>query len=283
MQSDSANARKLKRRNLRLTLAYDGRGFHGWQRQEGVRTVQADVEDVCRRVLGELVHVVGASRTDTGVHARGQVAHMRTDTVIPLANLKRAIGHHLPVDVGLVEIDEVRTDFHSSTCAQRKRYRYRIFAHERRPVEQQLLGVVWHCWMPVDLTRMAAAAPAWIGRHDFASFASAGSPRETTVRSVFAIDVQPVGHEIRVDIEGDGFLYHQVRNMVGTLVEIGRGHWPVERASEILAARDRRAAGPTAPPEGLCLEWIQYGPEWLISESMTRANPTDVTSENTSS
>lgn len=201
---------------------------------------------------------------------------MRTSTTIPLIKLRRAIGHRLPPDVGLVEIDEVRGDFHASTCALRKQYRYRIFHHERRPVEQQLLGVVWHCWMPLEVARMAAAARAWIGRHDFISFASAGSPRETTVRTIFGIEVEAVGDEIRVAIQGDGFLYHQVRNMVGTLAEIGRGHWTVERAAEILAARDRRAAGPTAPPEGLCLEWIRYDPEWLIaaaSPAEDKANP----------
>lgn len=264
--ADAAQAATVARRTLRLVIAYDGRDFHGWQRQPGVRTVQAEFEDVCRRVLREPVNVVGASRTDTGVHARGQVAHVRTDTTIPADKLCRAIGHRLPQDVGLVQADFVRPEFHATLCALRKLYRYRIFNHERRPVEQQLCGVVAHFWLPLSAERMREAAQAWVGRHDFAGLASAGSPRDCTIRSIFRVDVERVEDEIRIDVEGDGFLYHQVRNMVGTLIEIGRGHWPVERAAEILAARDRRTAGPTAPPHGLCLQWIRYAPDWSVSD-----------------
>jgi tRNA pseudouridine38-40 synthase len=247
-------------RNLQLVLAYDGADFHGWQAQRGVRTVQQEVEHVLRHVLRHPLHVDGASRTDTGVHARGQVACVHTTTPIPLERLGMAIGHHLPPDVALVQAAERPLDFHPGRAARSKLYRYRIFHSRRRPVEFLANHHTWHVWYPLSRERMQAAADALLGTHDFAGFASEGSPRPTTVRTLLRFEVRSVGLELWIDVEGDGFLYHQVRNLVGTLVEIGRGHWPVERTAEILAARDRRLAGPTAPAQGLCLQWVRYDP-----------------------
>jgi tRNA pseudouridine38-40 synthase len=245
-------------RNIKLVLAYDGTDFHGWQRQAGVRTAQEELENVLRHVLRHPLSALGASRTDTGVHARGQVASVATDSPVPLENLQRAIGHRLPADMAIVTVSLAAPGFQPTRDACRKRYRYRIFNCVQRPVASFAQRYTWHVWYPLDLQRLQAAAAELVGTHDFAGFASQGSPRDTTVRTVYRLGVARVGDELQIDVEGNGFLYHQVRNMVGTLVEIGRGHWPPQRVSEILAARDRRLAGPTAPPQGLCLEWVRY-------------------------
>jgi tRNA pseudouridine38-40 synthase len=245
-------------RTLKLVLAYDGTDFHGWQRQAGVRTVQQDLEDVLRRVLRHPLSVAGASRTDAGVHARGQVARVVTSAPIPVYNLWRALGHHLPPDVALVHASVAAPAFHPARDARAKLYRYRIFNAPQRPVEELAGRYAWHMWYPLDLDRLRAAAATLVGTHDFAAFASQGSPRASTVRTVRRIGIRRCIHEVLVDVEGDGFLYNQVRNMVGTLVEVGRGHWAPERMRDILAGRDRRLAGPTAPAHGLCLQWVCY-------------------------
>ncbi len=248
-------------RNIKLVLAYDGTDFHGWQRQQGVRTVQEDVEGVLQRVLRHPLHVDGASRTDAGVHARGQVATVLTTSPIPVENIIRAVGHHLPGDVALVHAALAEPEFHPSRNARGKLYRYRMFNSAHRPVEVLAGRFAWHVWYPLDLDRMRAAAAALVGTHDFAAFASQGSPRATTVRTVRRIGVLQQADEVLIDVEGDGFLYNQVRNMVGTLFEVARGHWAPERVAEILASCDRRQAGPTAPAHGLCLQWVRYGPD----------------------
>ncbi len=247
-------------RNIKLTLAYDGSAFHGWQHQPGLRTVQGELEAVLRRVLGHPLHARGASRTDAGVHARGQVATVRTTTSIPIESMRLAVGHRFPSDMAVVHAVEVESAFDASRGAVRKLYRYRIHNAADRPVTADPTAVrsVWHVWYPLALDRLRAAAARLVGRHDFSGFATAGSPRQTTVRTIEHFSVRRRGLEVRLDVIGDGFLYNQVRNMVGTLVEIGRGHWPVERIDEILATCDRRRAGPTAPPQGLCLQWIDY-------------------------
>ncbi|HEX9109733.1 MAG TPA: tRNA pseudouridine(38-40) synthase TruA [Longimicrobiales bacterium] len=245
-------------RNLKLILAYEGGAFHGWQRQAGVRTVQEELENVLRRLLRHPLSVHGASRTDAGVHARGQVASVLTTSSIPLENIRRAVSHHLPQDIALVQVTEATTGFHPARDARGKLYRYRIYNSPRRPAEALCTPYVWHVWYALDLAALQRAATLLTGTHDFAGFASQGSPRATTVRTIRRVEVQRRGAEVQIDVEGDGFLYNQVRNMVGTLGEIGRGHWPAERISEVLATCDRRRAGPTAPAQGLCLEWVRY-------------------------
>jgi tRNA pseudouridine38-40 synthase len=248
-------------RNLKLTLAYDGTDFHGWQRQPGVRTVQEEVEAVARRVIRQPLELVGASRTDRGVHARGQVAHLRTTVAIPPENLRRAIAQRLPGDIALVHLAEAPLDFHATRLALTKLYRYHIHNDARRPVEWHLARYAWHVWYTLDVARMQAAAATLVGTHDFAAFASAGSTRRTTVRTVGRIEIRRHFNRLLIDVAGGGFLYNQVRNMVGTLVEVGRGHWLPERVPQILASADRRQAGPTAPPNGLCLQWVKYPPD----------------------
>lgn len=255
LRYDRAMPRKLK-----LTIAYEGTRFHGWQRQAGVRCVQEVVEEAARRVLRHPLEVSGASRTDAGVHARGQVAHIKTESEIPANNIRRAIGHRLPSDVALVSLHDVPVAFNAIRHARWKLYRYRIFASERKPAELHASLFAWHVRFPLCADAMQQAADAMTGTRDFAAFASAGSPRQTTVRTVGSVRINRRYREFWIDVEGDGFLYNQVRNMVGTLVEVGRGHWTPARVHEILASGNRQNAGPTAPAHGLCLQWIQYPP-----------------------
>ncbi|MCA9242437.1 MAG: tRNA pseudouridine(38-40) synthase TruA [Phycisphaerales bacterium] len=245
-------------RTLKLTIAYDGTDFHGWQSQAGMRTVQSELTDIARRVIGLPISITGASRTDAGVHAVGQVAHMRLDSPIPTENIRRAINHRLPDDVTIVSIAETHDGFNAIRDARHKQYRYRIFPGEQRPVADLRQRFTWHVWVPQAIEQMRAAAQRMVGTRDFAAFASPGSPRHSTVRTVSRVDVRDEAPEIVIDVEGDGFLYQQVRNMVGTLVEVGRGHWTPDRVSEALESCSREDAAGAAPPQGLCLRWIRY-------------------------
>jgi len=245
-------------RNIKLVLAYDGTEFRGWQRQPGVRTVQETVAQAVQRVVRHPAEVVGASRTDAGVHAQGQVAHLRTSCPLPVDRMRRAIEDRLPSDVALVHARVQVTGFHATRDARGKLYRYRIHNTPGRPVIGMTARHAWHVWYELDPDRMRAAARLMTGRHDFAGFAKRGSPRLSTVRTVSRVELRRCYTEWLIDVEGDGFLYNQVRTMVGTLMEIGRGHWPPERVTEILASGDRHLAGATAPAHGLCLQWVKY-------------------------
>jgi tRNA pseudouridine38-40 synthase len=251
-------------------LAYHGGRFHGWQKQPEVRNVQGTVADTLQRILGHPVNLLGASRTDAGVHAVGQVASCPTSSLIPAEKLARAVAHWLPEDVSLRDLRDVPTEFHATHDARGKTYRYTIYHDAGRPVERMLLGLCWHVWVQLDVDRLRAAAETLVGRHDFAGFASAGSqPRRTTVRTIQSIQVRYAAPVVTIDVTGDGFLYNQVRNMVGTLVEIARGHWPVDRVAEVIQMRDRQLAGPTAPAHGLCLRCVYYPEHTLLAPDET--------------
>ncbi|HWL93713.1 MAG TPA: tRNA pseudouridine synthase A [Phycisphaerae bacterium] len=185
----------------------------------------------------------------------------------------------MPKDMSLIELAEVPLTFHATKSALSKQYRYRIHNAPGRPVENLTQNYSYHCWQALDMDAMREAASHWTGEHDFTSFASAGNARESNVRTIFSIVMNRVGPEIQIDIEGDGFLYKQVRNMVGTLCEIGRGKWTLDDAKRILDARDRTVAGPTAPARGLCLQWVRYDmanlppPTAEMLERAARAQP----------
>ncbi|MFO0974402.1 MAG: tRNA pseudouridine(38-40) synthase TruA [Phycisphaerae bacterium] len=245
-------------RNFKLTLAYDGGAFHGWQRQPGMRTVQEAVEQAARRVIRHQVAVIGAGRTDAGVHAAGQVANFYSDTRMTPEALQNAMGSRLPKDVTLLHMAVVPLSFHATLSAVCKLYRYRVFNHSGRPVETGAHAQTYHFWHPLSTEALRAGAALLVGRHDFTAMASKGSQRTTNVRTVQRCDVYRVGLEVRFDVQGDGFLYNQVRNMVGTLLEVGRGRWPPSRIAEILESRDRSFAGATAPARGLCMQWVRY-------------------------
>ncbi|MFA6134283.1 MAG: tRNA pseudouridine(38-40) synthase TruA [Phycisphaerae bacterium] len=246
------------RRNIKLVIAYNGAAYHGWQRQiAGVDTVQERMEQALCRVVRHPVIVSGASRTDAGVHAAGQVANFRTTNfAIPLEGLRRAVNSRLPRDIAVMSAAEVAEDFHASRCAAGKTYRYRICVCPIMPVE--LAGQVYHYWRPLEAAPMAQAAALLVGTHDFRGFTTSMEVRENSVRTIFRCEVAEAEREIHITVQGDGFLYNMVRNIVGTLIEIGRGHWGREQIDKIIQSRDRGQAGPTAPPDGLTLVCVHY-------------------------
>ena len=253
-------------RLVMFVVAYDGTDFHGWQEQAGLRTVQGVLTDAARHVLRHPLTVSGAGRTDAGVHAAGQVATIATDSDIPANRIRYAIGGRLPKDMSLIRVRDASLSLAPSRHALSKLYRYRVHATSGRPVTTLHHRYTHHCWTPLDPERMRAAAQHMVGRHDFAAMASKGSERVTTVRTVLHCQVYQRYDEIRVDVEGTGFLYNQVRNMVGTLIEVGRGRWEPDFVAEIMESCDRRMAGPTAPAKGLCMQWVRYPPRLLRPE-----------------
>ena len=243
-------------RNIKLTISYDGSEYHGWQIQPGLKTIQGVLTEAIQNLVGSKVRVFGTSRTDAGVSALGQVALVQIDSPIPTENLTKAITHRLPDDIAVTEAVEVAPDFDLIGAVKSKLYRYTIYTGPVRPVLR-----IRHCWyLPVklDTTAMGGAGKILVGKKDFKSFASADDQRGNSVRTIFRCDVTAEDKWVYVDVEGDGFLYNMVRNIVGTLVEVGTGRWNAEKMNETLEAKDRTAAGPIAPAAGLCLMWIKY-------------------------
>jgi tRNA pseudouridine38-40 synthase len=241
-------------------MAYDGTDYHGWQIQPWLRTVQGTLCEAATSLLRRPTHVQGASRTDAGVHARGQVGLIDTAGPIPVEHLALALNDRLPQDVVVLHAQEVGPDFDVMADVTRKAYRYTIHTGRFRPVRQ--IRFCWHFPGPLSVEAMHAAAQYLVGSHDFRSFAVAVDEGQGTVRTVFRCDVTRGGDGdpdlIVIDVQGDGFLHHMVRLLAGTLIGIGRGHWRPEHMAEILAARNRTAAGHLAPAGGLCLEWIEF-------------------------
>jgi tRNA pseudouridine38-40 synthase len=254
--------------SFKLTLAYDGTDYVGWQRQPSGTSIQSLVEDALRELDARDVPVAGAGRTDAGVHARGQVASCTLQRSIDAATVARALNARLPADVRVVDAIEAPPTFHARFDARSKTYRYRIWNREvLNPFERRY---VWHVVHPLDVDAMAAAARAIEGTHDFAAFQGADSDARSTVRTIThcGLRIADCGLGsgsgsgsglIEVEVEGDGFLRHMVRSIVGTLVEIGRGRRGAESMAEVVASRDRAMAGRTAPPHGLFLESVTYG------------------------
>jgi tRNA pseudouridine38-40 synthase len=248
----------------RARVEYDGTEFAGFQVQPGSRTVQGELERVLSGLAGGTrIKVEGAGRTDAGVHAAGQVAGFVTESDLPADRLRHAIGSRLPKDVSILSVRDVHPQFHATQSAISKLYRYRIWNSRRRPVERLLQRYTHHIWEPLDVDRMRAGARHFLGQKDFAAMAARGNTTLTTVRTILRCDIERHFEEIRFNVEGTGFLYNQVRNMVGTLLNVGMGRWEPDRIAEILAGGDRAAAGATLPARGLCLQWVRYPPELL--------------------
>ncbi len=245
-------------RNIKLIIAYNGAAYHGWQRQaEGVDTVQGRVERACALVCGHPVAVQGASRTDAGVHAAGQCANFHTPNMaIPLVGLRLAVNARLPRDISIVSAVEAAEGFNASRDAAGKTYRYRIWTSPARAVALDKQAYTY--WRTLDIEPMRQAGRRLVGPHDFRGFATRTDDREDTVRTIFRCEVAEDGGEIVIHVQGDGFLYNMVRNIVGTLVEIGRGRWGPDRIDKVLASCDRADAGPTAPADGLTLVCVHY-------------------------
>jgi len=245
---------------FKITIAYDGTEFSGWQAQPNQRTVQGVVELAWQEITGEQVRVTATSRTDAGVHALGQVVGVTSETQISTDKLCCGLNAKLPDDVVVNSVEVVANDFHSTRDALGKHYRYRIHNSHRRPLFDR--QCVWHIPQRLDVAAMHSAAQALVGKHDFASFQSAGSERESTVRTIFGIEVargrgaEPA--EVWIEVHGDGFLYNMVRAIAGSLVAIGVGRKPEAWLAEVLATTDRRAAGQTAPPQGLILLQVDF-------------------------
>jgi len=243
-------------RNIKLTVQYDGSRYRGWQIQPGKRTIQGELVEAVSNLIGVRTYVHGASRTDAGVSALGQVALFEIDSPIPTENFPKAINGRLPRDIVVTSAEEVPRGFDLMSGVTSKLYRYTIHTGRHRPVLR--LNQCWHIPKNLDVESMNRAAQLLVGMKDFKSFASAADRRENSVRTIFRCNVTAEDKWIYVDVEGDGFLYNMVRNIVGTLVEVGRGRWKPEKINEILEAKDRTAAGPLAPAQGLCLMWIKY-------------------------
>ncbi|MEZ5942248.1 MAG: tRNA pseudouridine(38-40) synthase TruA [Planctomycetaceae bacterium] len=269
----------MAQRNIRLTLSYDGTDFAGWQVQPNRRTVQGVVEHSIEKTSGESLRILAAGRTDSGVHALGQVANFRTESDIPPDRWKLALRAHLPDEVVVVESEEVDYDFHATFSAKTKRYRYVIYNHV---VEFPFLkNYAWRISQELDVAAMHAAAQELIGKHDFRSFESHWPNKATSVRTVNHVSVRrvaewpawspvatagervegestPEAPFIVLEIEADGFLYNMVRTITGTLLNVGRGNWTGNDVRRILEAMNRKEAGGTAPAHGLYLVCVHY-------------------------
>jgi tRNA pseudouridine38-40 synthase len=243
---------------FKLTLAYDGTGLVGWQRQAKGTSVQGLLEDVLGELDAREVTVAGAGRTDAGVHAHGQVASVSLQRPIDARTLVRALNARLPDAVRVLDATAVSGDFHARFDAVSKTYHYRIWnADVLSPFER---AYVWHVPARLDFDAMAAAASVFVGQHDFAAFQGSGTSPSSARRTVFVSRVQTDATPlVTYEIAGDGFLRHMVRNIAGTLVEIGRGRRPAAWAGEVLASRTRAEAGRTAPAKGLVLMSVSYG------------------------
>jgi tRNA pseudouridine38-40 synthase len=246
-------------RTLKLTIAYDGTAYVGWQRQTNGVSVQQIVEDAFVPLVGagqSAPGVAGAGRTDAGAHARGQVASVNVEFDLPPAAVQRALNVRLPFDVRVVAVEEAPLGFHARFCARGKAYRYRIATTAvLSPFDR---WYVWHAPQCRDLAAMRRAASMLVGRHDFASFQARGSTTVHTVRTIDRVELVESEGGLVIDIAGNGFLRHMVRTIAGTLAEVGGGLRAPESLSAVLSARDRSAAGPTAPACGLTLMGVRY-------------------------
>ena len=246
----------MSQRRIKLVIHYDGTAYHGWQRQVDVNTIQEQLEKALEKLCECPVKLIGSSRTDTGVHALGQVAHADIDTPVPTKNIMRSLNRYLPDDIAVAGAEDVDDSFDAIRSTTSKLYRYTIYTEKIRPVRQ--IRYCWHRSGKLNIKKMQQAAERMLGKKDFKSFASAADQRESSVRTILKCEVTEEKPFIYIDVEADGFLYNMVRNIVGTLVDIGRGRWEAEYMDEILAAKDRTAAGKIAPASGLCLMEIDY-------------------------
>ncbi len=267
LREGTAGGNIIPMKKIKLIIEYDGTAYHGWQVQKDKITVQGVLEGAVLRVTGERSPVIGASRTDAGVHALGQVAVFGAESKLDAGTIRKALNAVLPPDIRVLSAAEINAAFHPRDDALRKRYFYMIA--NQRSSSAFLFKYAWTVPQELDTVLMADSSLALIGRHDFSAFMGTGSDVKDTVREVYSLRVEKLdgvifmgvvlqGNFIKITAEANGFLRHMVRNMVGTLVETGRGRIPSEKIGEILKSLDRRNAGQTAPARGLFLEDIHY-------------------------
>lgn len=245
------------RRNLKLIVAYDGTGYAGFQRQaQGIPTVQAALESAIYKITREEVGIIAAGRTDSGVHARGQVVNFTSQTRLREDRFLSALNAVLPEDIAVQSVETVPLDFHARFSAVSKTYGYYLYNQAIRPVFNRNWGYFYH--YPLEIDKMIEASLCLIGTHDFKCFQATGSSAKTTVRTINHCEIERRGSEIQIIINGNGFLYHMVRNIVGTLILVGSMRMTVDRFQAIVNSAERSLAGPTAPARGLCLEEVFY-------------------------
>jgi len=243
-------------RTIKLTIAYDGTSYCGWQRQENGLSIQEVLEKKLRKILGERVTVTASGRTDSGVHARAQVAHFETRSVMPLRNILRALTANLPRDIAVFRVSGARAGFDAQRDAISKLYRYTIYNNQ--VMSPFLRAHALHIPYRLDAAAMKKAARHLMGKNDFASFQNAHSSAKTSVRTIEKISVSKKGSLIAISVQADGFLYNMVRSIVGTLIEVGRGRIAPDEVLRILKKKNRSHAGPTVPPHGLTLIRVKY-------------------------
>lgn len=243
-------------KRVMLTVAYDGTAYSGFQVQENAKTIEGELNRCLSGLFSEDIKVIGASRTDAGVHALCNAAVFDTDARMPGEKISYALNQRLPEDIRIRRSKEVEADFHPRRCESRKTYEYRII-NSQFPLPTKRLYTHF-TYIPLDVNRMQAAAQYLVGEHDFKSFCSIASQAETTVRTIYELQVVQEGEEIIIRVTGNGFLYNMVRIIAGTLIEVGKGRWEAEYVPDILNALDRTAAGPTAPARGLMLTNYEF-------------------------
>jgi tRNA pseudouridine38-40 synthase len=244
-------------RNIKLLIEYDGTNYQGWQVQAEGPTIQGMLEAKLSRLTGERIHLIGSGRTDSGVHALGQVAHFKTQSRMDIRTIQRALNSLLPPDIVIREIEEADEGFHARKHSKSKVYEYRILNQNLRSAFHR--GYAWYIPQKLNLTEMKKATRSLIGEYDFSAFRTVGSPTHTTVRRVIRAEWKR-GRDgiIRFEIEANGFLKQMVRSITGTLVEIGKGKMKAADLRKIMNSKDRRKAGPTAPAQGLFLKEVKY-------------------------
>lgn len=246
------------RRNFRLTLCYDGTRYRGWQKQGNTdNTIQARLETLLSRLLGQTVELAGSGRTDAGVHARRQVCSFRAETEMSCETLLSEIRRYLPEDIGALSLEEAEPRFHARLSCREKTYVYRIWNSESPDVFERRYRTAWPG--SLDEAAMRRAAGLLLGEHDFSAFCTARGKKKSTVRTLKSIELIREGEELRLVFTGDGFLYNMVRILTGTLLEVGSGQRNAESVRETLQSKNRVLAGFTAPPQGLFLWELRYG------------------------
>ena len=243
-------------RRIKLIVAYDGTEYSGWQIQPEAPTIEMCLDKAIHELTGENVHVTGASRTDAGVHAYGNVAVFDTESTIPGDRFTFALNRFLPDSIVIQDSWEVSVDFHPRHCNTRKTYEYRIL-NTAVPLPQKR-NFTWHVAGSIDIEKMKEAAAYIVGEHDFKSFCCVRTQAESTVRTIYSLEVLQEGSEIIIRIKGNGFLYNMVRIITGTLIQVGKGRFMPEYVKQMLEAKNRTVAGQTAPPQGLTLVGIEY-------------------------
>ena len=243
-------------KNIKLIIEYDGTNYYGWQKQNDKVTIQGTLEEAVRNLTKEENEVIGCSRTDSGVHARGFVASFKTESTVPPHKFREAINYRLPDDIVVLSSEEVSEDFHPRYLAKGKTYEYTIYNNLVPTALNRTFS--YHYKYPLDIEAMKDACQFFKGTHDFKAFRSEGSSVKTTVRTIYDLNIKIEGDFIKISVSGDGFLYNMVRIIVGTLINVGRGKTDATSILEIINKKDRSLAGDCVPPYGLFLKEVYY-------------------------